>query len=447
MKLWKLATFCAASLLILSGCGGVTPKPSDEIKIDKTLPMVKLTDNGTVIDMNAIAFEWEAIEDERVKGIYIYKQTMDETLTHYKTIENRFTSHFLDSNIKPDTRYIYSFKTFSAEAESKMSKTKIINSLPVLQSVVWIQSIQNMPRTAKIIWRPHSNQKVKSYIIERRTLEENEWKKIATINGRLNAEFIDVDLKDDFVYKYRVRILTFDDILSTPSQIVQVVTKALPISIKHIVATTELPRKIEINWEKSTTEDFARYYLYRAESSNGSYELIAKLYNNTFTDVVNEDGKEYFYRVSAVEKNGLESIHDKISIQGRTLVKPKTPSLMDAKLINNKIVLNWTNKDSRVKSYTVVKKTKSGWFDAKDEEFVSISGTKFVDPEIGPNVTYFYRVFAVDEFFIKSEGSIEVEIRTPNTVSDNRKIEKKKEVSEKPLEKKVEVIVPTQDFN
>ncbi|MFT7004488.1 MAG: fibronectin type 3 domain-containing protein [Sulfurimonas sp.] len=447
MKLWKLATFCAASLLILSGCGGTTPKPSNEIKIDKTLPIVKLTENGTVIDMNAIAFEWEAIEDERVNGIYIYKQTMDGILSYYKTIENRFTSHFLDSNIKPDTRYTYSFKTFSAQAESKMSKIEVINSLPVLQSVVWIRSMQNMPRTAKIIWRPHSNQKVKSYIIERRTLEENEWKEIARINGRLNAEFIDIDLKDDFVYKYRVRVLTYDDILSIPSQIVQVVTKALPISIKHIVATNELPRKIEINWEKSTTEDFARYYLYRAESSNGTYELIAKLYNNNYTDIINEDGKEYFYRVSAVEKNGLESIHDKLSIQGLTLIKPKTPSLVDAKLVGNKIVLNWTNKDTRVKSFTVIKKTKNGWFDAKDEEFVSISGTKFVDPEIGPNITYFYKVFAVDEFFIKSEGSIEVEIKTPNTVSDNTKKEKTKEVFDKPLNKKVEVIVPTQDFN
>ncbi|MDA3909350.1 MAG: hypothetical protein PF437_09680 [Sulfurimonas sp.] len=450
MKLWTLATFCAASLLILSGCGGNTPQPADEIKIDKTLPVIKLTEKGPFVDMNAAAFEWSAIEDERVKGIYIYKQVMSEEtsdLSHYKTINNRFTTHFLDNEIKPDTGYTYTFRTFSEEAESPMSEMKLINSLPVLQSVVWIQSIQNMPRTAKIIWRPHSNQKVKSYIIERRTLEEENWSKIATVDGRLNAEFIDVDLKDDYVYKYRVRVLTYDGITSSPSVIVQVVTKSLPITIKHIVATTDLPRKIEINWEKSTTEDFTRYHLYRSESSDGTYELIAKLYNPTFTDIVEEDGKEYYYRVSAIEKNGLESINDKISIQGLTLIKPKAPSLVEAKVVDNRIEIKWSNKDERVKKYTVIKKAKTGWFDAIDEEFIDISGKKFIDAEIGPNIKYYYKVFAIDEFGIKSEPSIEVEIKTPNTVANNVKKEEPKEVSAKTQNKKVEVIIPMQDFN
>ena len=71
MKLWTLSTFCAASLLVLSGCGGVTPKPKEEVVIDSTLPMVTLTKNGTVVDMKAIAFEWKSITDHRVKGIYI----------------------------------------------------------------------------------------------------------------------------------------------------------------------------------------------------------------------------------------------------------------------------------------------------------------------------------------------------------------------------------------
>jgi len=448
MKLWTLATFCAASLLVLSGCSGTSPKPKDEVKIDKTLPIIKLTQNGTFVDMNAIAFEWMAIKDERVKGIYIYKQNMSKEgseLSHHKTLDNRFTTHYLDKDVVPDTQYSYSFKTFSKDAESRMSEIKVLNSLPVLDSVVWIQSIQNMPRTAKIIWRPHSNQKVKSYIIERRTLEEEKWNKIATVEGRLNAEFIDVELKDDYVYKYRVRVLTYDGITSTPSQIIQVVTKALPNTVKHIVATTDLPRKIEINWEKSTTEDFERYHLYRSESSDGSYDLIAKLYSPTFTDIIEEDGKEFYYRVSAIEKNGLESTHDKISIQGMTLIKPEAPSLVEARVVGDKIEIKWSNKDSRVKKYTVVKKAKTGWFEAKDEEFLEIKGKKFVDAEIGPNVTYYYQVFAVDAFGIKSEPSIEVKITTPNTVANNVKKAVEKEVTVK--EKDEEVIIPTQDFN
>lgn len=449
MKLWTLITSLAVFLLILSGCGS-SPKPSEEIKIDTTLPVVELTQRGTFVDMNAIAFEWQSINDERVKGLYIYKQTMGEEageLEHYKTIDNRFTTHYLDENIKPDSAYTYSFKTFSTDAESRMSKAKVLNSLPILQSVSWIQSIQNMPRTAKIIWRPHTNQKVKSYIIQRRTLEDDKWTSIATIDGRLNAEYIDKELKDDFVYKYRVRVVTYDNITSSPSEIVQVVTKALPISIVNITASTNLPKKIEINWDKSTAEDFARYYLYKSEESDGSYELIAKLHNNTFIDAIEEDGKEYFYRVSAVEKNGLESVHDKLSIQGLTLVKPLTPSLLEAKLVNNSIQIKWKSKDSRVKSFIVIKKAKAGWFDAKEEEFVDIKGNQFVDSEIGPNITYYYKVFSVDEFAIKSEPSIEIIVKTPKTIKDNVKKEEPIKQQDN-LKKKEEVlIVPNKDFS
>lgn len=451
MKLQILALFCTVSLLLFSGCSATSPKPGDETKIDKTLPIVKLTQNGTVEDMNSLAFEWNAITDERVNGFYVYKQENSlegSELRHYKTLDNRFITHFLDREITPNTSYTYAFKTFSKDAESQMSEMKTINSLPVLQSVVWIKSIENMPRAAKLIWRPHSNEKVKSYIIERRTLEEESWKKIATIDGRLNAEYIDTGLKDDYVYKYRVRVLTFDNITSTPSEIVQVVTKPLPNPVKYIVATTDLPRKIEINWEKTDAKDFHRYHLYRSTSSNGRYELIAKLYNPTFTDVIEEDAKEYFYRVSVVEKNGLESIHDKISIQGLTLMKPQTPSLLEAKLVGNKIEISWNNKDSRVKKYSVVKKAKTGWFDAKEEEFVDIKGTRFIDPEIGPNITYYYRVYAIDAYGIKSKPSIEVQVKTPVSVADNSK---KEEITQdrpsKPVNKEVEVILPTQDFN
>ena len=451
MKLQTLVLFCTVSLLVFSGCGSILPNPSDEIKIDKTLPIVKLTQNGVVEDMTSIAFEWNSITDGRVKGIYIYKQKNNQEgseLRHYKTINNRFATHFLDKDVTPDTSYIYSFKTFSKTAESQMSEMKMLNSLPVLQSVVWIKSIGNMPRAAKLIWRPHSNQKVKLYIIERRTLEENSWKEIATIDGRHNAEYIDTKLKDDYVYKYRIRVETFDNIVSTPSEIVQIVTKPLPSHVKYIVATTDLPRKIVINWEKSTAQDFTSYYLYRSTSSDGSYALIAKLQNHRFEDIIEEDAKEYFYRVSVVEKNGLESIHDKISIQGITLIKPQTPVLSAATIVNNNIEISWKNKDSRVKKYSIVKKSKTGWFDTKEEEFVDIKGTNFLDPEIGPNITYYYIVYAIDAHGIKSNPSIEVQIKTPPSIKDNSKKEEMiQEKPSKPVNKEVKVIIPTQDFN
>ena len=419
MKLWHLNSLLIVSLALFSACAGSKPKPIENV-VDKTLPMVELTKNGTIVGMKSIAFEWKSMKDPRVEGIYIYKASpsksenyADNELKFYKTIDNRFSTHFLDDEVEPDTQYRYAFATFSKDAYGVQGKTIVVNSLPVLSSVSWIYSVTGMPRTAKIIWRPHSNQKVKAYIIERQTLENKEWEKIATVEGRLSAEFIDTDLKDNYVYKYRIKVETYDDIISTPSQIVKVVTKPLPKGIQKIQASKNLPKKIKITWEKSMDKDFGLYYLYRSEDIDGDYELIATLHNPVFVDEINEDGKRYFYRVSVVDKDGLESEHDKISIQGMTLVKPETPSVLKVKLVDNKrIELQWNSTDPRVRSFTVVKKEKQGWFDTITQEIKSLTSSKFIDTEIKPETKYTYTVYAVDENGIKSEPSLEAEITT-----------------------------------
>ncbi|MEA3331857.1 MAG: hypothetical protein U9Q29_09210 [Campylobacterota bacterium] len=451
MKLWTLTTLCTVSLLIFSGCTATTPTPKKEAVVDSSLPVVELTQNGIFVDMNAVAFEWKSIKDPRVKGLYIYKQVADKQ-EYYDTVEGRFTTHYLDKKIKPDTQYLYYFKTFSQEAESPQSKITTINSLPVLQSVSWIHSIADMPRSAKIIWRPHTNQKVKSYIVERKTLEDDKWEKLSVIEGRLNAEFIDLDLKDEYVYKYRVRVLTYDNIVSTPSEIVRVVTKALPNSIINIVASIDLPKAIQLDWAKAEYKDFYRYFVYKSEDLDGSYELIAKLHNNTFKDEVGEDGKHCFYRVSSVDKDGLESEHEKLTIQGATLAKPNAPAIIDARLIDGKVELVW-KVDPRIKSYTVIKKYKKGWFDAVVEEIESITSTKFTDSNIVPNTTYFYQVYGIDKHSIKSDPSIEIKLKSKEVPLDElpASVQKSEELIATPVESSEvdtqETIIPTQDFN
>lgn len=452
MRLWTLATFCTASLLILSGCAA-KPKPNDESKVDSTLPVVELTKNGTVIDMNAIAFEWKSIEDSRVKGIYVYKlyaNSKGAEDDYYDTVDNRFTTHYLDSKVKPSTEYRYYFKTFTDKSESRKSPIVAINSLPVLNSVSWIHSIQNMPRSAKVIWRPHPNQKVKAYIIDRKTLEEDKWEKIATVKGRLSAEYIDKELADNRVYKYRIRSVTYDGLISTPSKEVKVVTKPLPLPVNNIYATRDLPKEIKLTWDKSIAKDFSRYYVYRAEKSEGEYELIAKLHNNYFVDKINEDGKQYFYRVSVVDADGLESEQKYSSIQGITLNRPVPPSISEVKLVNNKVVLAWSSSDPRVVRYIVSKRYKKSWFDEVVQEF-KVTGTKFIDQNIEPDTTYHYKLFGIDSNSIKSAPSLEAEVKSPKiaieTKADNVV---PVEVRDAPVDTPVvetEEIIPTQDFN
>lgn len=456
MKLWTLVTLCTASLIILSGCGA-RPVPKKEAVIDDTLPIVKLTKNGTIVDVNAIALEWEPIDDQRVKGVYVYKvdlnameQSKDE---YYDTVENRFATHYLDTKINPDSKYGYYFRTYSAQAQSKKSDITIIDSLPQMDSVTWIHSIGGMPRSAKIIWRPHTNEKVKAYIMERKTLEEDKWKKIDTINGRLNAEYIDKDLKDNFAYKYRIRVLTYDDITSKPSQEVSVITKELPKELTQITASTDMPKKIAIKWEKSDRDDLSFYRVYKSSKIDDGYKKVIDTKENSYIDLIEEDGKEYFYRVSVIDRDGLESVHKNYSVLGRTLIKPNTPSMVEAKLIDGKVVISWTNSDERVKSHNIQKRYKKSLIENSIEDFENIKGSKFVDSEIQGGKVYYYRVFALDANGIKSEPSIEIELKIDNnktavgTVVEDTTKDITQNINTAPKKPNKDVILPMQDFN
>ena len=415
MKLWTLTTLYTVSLLLFSGCVNTSPKPENDSTIDSTLQVVELTQNGVYSDMNAIAFEWKTITDPRVDGIYIYKDVLgdkDPTYKYHTTLNSRFITHYVDNEINPNSKYSYYFRTFSKDSQSQKSKIITVNSLAALNSVAWIHATKNMPRSAKIIWRPHSNQKVKAYLLERMTLENDDWKSLATINGRLNAEYIDSDLKDNFVYKYRIRVLTYDDMISNPSKVVTIVTKPLPKSLVQIKASKNLPKRIELSWEKTDIKDFANYNIYRSGSTSIWYDLIVKTPNNYYVDEIDKDGKIYFYRVSVVDKDGLESNYKDLSIQGITLIKPTAPSMLEATIVNNKVKLKWKNTDKRVKSYIVLKKSNNSWISSDKEEFTNIKSTHYIDSNILPDSSYSYQIYSVDEFGIKSEPSIEVQVKT-----------------------------------
>ncbi|MBA1438364.1 MAG: fibronectin type III domain-containing protein [Epsilonproteobacteria bacterium] len=419
MRFWQLNTLLSVSLLILSGCGGIQPLIEQKKTLDATLPVVTLTKNGIITDMTGIAFEWKSITDPRVRAIGVYKYTPgdgnESMLSYYTTLPSRFKTHYVDDNVKPDTRYKYAFKVYADESEGKMSNAITVNSKPVLASVSWIHSITGLPRSAKIIWRPHKNQRVAKYIIERKTLDQKEWEEIDTLSGRLNAEYLDTDLKDNYVYMYRLRVKTFDGIVSTPSQMVKVVTKPLPRSVESMSATKNLPKKIKIDWRAQKPKDFKRFYLYRSKAIDGDYELIAKLHNPTFTDEIAEDGAVYFYRVSIVDKDGLESEHEKRSVMGMSLPKPAAPAIFKAEYNGNVVALKWSNVDPRSVSYEIVREQKKGWFETKTKTFRGIQQTSFIDNDLEPDSTYRYTVYSVDVNGIKSESSVEAVVVTPES--------------------------------
>jgi fibronectin type 3 domain-containing protein len=155
----------------------------------------------------------------------------------------------------------------------------------------------------------------------------NKWEHLAKVDGRLQVEYIDDDLDNEEEGKYRITAYNFKDIASKPSTAVVGKTKALPLSPTDVKASNNLAKKIELSWSPSPTEDVIKYAIYRSpfQSIGFSQEYEVKADTLNLVDTVNDDDKKYYYKVYAVDKDGLYSNMKVDSTEGKTLGKPAKP--------------------------------------------------------------------------------------------------------------------------
>ncbi|MDA3908512.1 MAG: hypothetical protein PF437_05445 [Sulfurimonas sp.] len=289
----KLIVLISLSVLILfvSGCQNTLQPPAKPV-IDQSLPI--LSNIKFLTEVTEVGFEWEPSSDERVSGYYIYRSNPEVTngkLTRIATIKDKYSSHFVDTKLKPQTEYSYQFSTYSqAKRESRQSETLVAKTQPLIESISFLKAITGLPNRVKLIWRPHTSQRVEGYIIERNEFSSTKWEELASVNGRLTAEYIDSGLKENRVFRYRVKVKTYDGLISKESEIVQAGTKPLPIGIKNLSASRDIPKKIVLNWSASTEKDFSYYKVYRAINPLLFYTYLAKTKDITYEDLLNENG-------------------------------------------------------------------------------------------------------------------------------------------------------------
>lgn len=409
MKLFRPIILLVVSILFFSGCQN-SPIPSSKPIIDPSLPTV--VGLKVLTDITEIGFEWSPKYDERVAGYYVYRSDPKEQtgkLHRIATIKDRYSSHFVDTKLSPQTKYYYRFSTFSKDGrESVPSEMITATTKRMIPSVAYLKAITGLPHRVKIIWRPLEYPRVSSYIIERNDLSSVEWKKIATVKGRLSAEYIDAGLKNNYLYKYRIRVKTFDGVVSKPSQIVEASTKPLPAMVENVRATHDLPKKIVLSWDASLNPDISYYKIYRTINPILFYSYYAKTKDTKFVDLINQNGKSYYYKVTAVDKDGLESPKQSSPIVGSTLAIPSSVSITSIKQGDNSVMLTWTANDDRAVSYNIKKE-----FKGKVQNLTGIRSFSYQDRDVYPGVEYKYSVVALDKYGLASKPSEPILITIP----------------------------------
>ncbi|MCT7609579.1 fibronectin type III domain-containing protein [Aliarcobacter butzleri] len=403
-----------ALVLLFSACSDVFDSISSPStpKINNTVPTVNYSSIKSISDITSIGFEWQRVDDPRVVGYNFYRtdlQSGEKTLKLIRAIESRYTTHYVDKELEPKTKYAYQISSrLNDGSESVTTDAYVAETLPRIVPVNGAQAISNLPKKIKLLWQPHPDQRIQYYRVEKYNTTLNEWIHLATVNQRLSAEYLDTGLENNTTYQYRIKAFTFEDVESAPTKTLSAKTKPAPKSPTNVKASNNIPKKIFLTWSPSQNQDIIGYDVYRSSYSSFGFSKVTNVNSTTteYTDSVDDDGRTYYYRIIAIDKDNLESADNITATKGMSLPKPIRPTITSAQ-IQGSVNLSWQAGDNRAVLYNVVKKIKQNFFQYKTVIFNNISGTSFSDSDIVSGVEYKYSVQAVDEFGLVSENSDE----------------------------------------
>ncbi|EHJ5442088.1 fibronectin type III domain-containing protein [Campylobacter upsaliensis] len=396
-------SICLASLtLLFSACSVAELTTPKQTQLNESLPKVQSL--KSISDLSNVAFEWEPLYSENIQGFYLYRSSEKESqMKLVATIKDKFQTHYVDTKLESGTKYQYMMKTFNEQGHfSEEGQVIEIATQPRPEPLAFVQAITNLPERIKLIWRPHTDLRVNAYIIEKKKVEDKKFAKIGEVKNRLSAEFID-EVKANENFLYRVSALTFDGVQSEPSEVLNSTSKALPPEITHLSASNDLNGKIMLSWDAPVYEDFSYFKIYATSSSFLPFTLLAKTDKNSYEDIVQGAGESKQYKITMVDKDGLESPMPKKGVEGKTLGLPASPSIILAQITSEGIVLEWADNDNRAVEYEVKR-----YGGDQNAIFKGIKEKRLRDIKALAGVEYSYEVIAIDELGQRSAPSSKV---------------------------------------
>ncbi len=417
MKLFSLLISSILLGTLFNGCSNKNIEiPSFSIpalnitkkKLDRSLPSVQRIKATSTL--SKVLLEWKPIRDRRIAGYRIFRNDRDDNFRLIKTINDPFVSHYTDKNLNQNVFYKYLISAYTQDGRvSEAKQIKIEKTRERIQALKELHAISDLPKRIKLLWKIHPDYRVNGYIIQRRWKQEPAWKTIAQLKDRLSVEYIDKDIIDGVRYQYRILATTNEGAFSNPSQNVEANSKKLPKEVTGIMATDNLPKKVQIIWKESRDRAIKYYKIYASSFVDGIFSLIAKTRSTHYTDKFDRDEEIRYYKITAVDKDDLESKKQITPIRGSTLKHLKAPMILGYKGENGVITLKWRNMDKRTKTYTIYKRYWDKWR-FKQQKIVGFGRETFIDKRIQINKKYTYYVVAVDEYKIESMPSEKITV-------------------------------------
>ncbi len=318
---------------------------------------------------------------------------------------------FADTALAANTRYFYRVRAYNRAGHSAYSNEANAATLPNRPGVP-----ANLTATTKsnkridLAWQDQASNE-DGFKIERRSKATEAFTEVAKVGPNVTS-YSDFNLSANTPYFYRVRAFNAGGHTDYSNETSATTLPNLPAAPGLLTATTVSNKQIDLKWQdNSANEDSFKVERGSTGSPQGStgslpiaagapivYKQIAVLRANakSFADTALAANTPYSYRVRAYNRAG----HSEYSNEATAATLPNPPAapanLTATAKSNSRIDLAWQDMAANEDSFKIERASASSPQTFVEVARVGPNATKYSDPNLAVNTSYFYRVRAIN---------------------------------------------------
>ena len=357
------------------------PVSATDFDPNAPLPPAAPTVTMTYSDSGKPKLTWKA-----VSGATSYRVFRSESRgTGYSLLGTTSSTSYTNTGAAVGKTYYYRVKAVNSVGTSGYSNIvsgKAKAAAPAAPSVTIGNSSTGKPQ---LTWKAVSG--AVKYEIYRSTRQNSGYSLLGTTTS---TSYVNTGASTGTTYYYRVKAVNRNGMASGYSNIVSCKAKAAAPAAPSVTAGNSSTGKPRLTWK--AVSGAVSYRIYRSESRGTGYSLLGTTSSTSYVNTGAAAGKTYYYRVKAVNRDGMASGYSNIVSGKAKAAAPAAPSVTAGNSSTGKPRLTWKAVSGAV-SYRIYRSESRG---TGYSLLGTTSSTSYVNTGAAAGKTYYYRVKAVN---------------------------------------------------
>jgi pectin methylesterase-like acyl-CoA thioesterase len=388
----RARTMTGAMTLVLL-CAGTAPA----FAADTTAPAA-VRGMVTTADKTRVKLDWTNSSEKDLAGYVVYRATSLDGAYTRLTATPRTGSDYPDNAAPMGVRSYYRVtavdKSGNESAPVAAVGVRQDGVAPAAPSV-----LTGLRTDAGVVldWADNKETDLAGYVVTRATSSGGTYTKLSA-TAVADSTFVDTSAAVGVSYYYRVTAVDLGGYASKVSSVAVLVPDTTAPAVVRSMVTSVSTSSVKLDWASNTDSDLAGYHVYRASTVDGAYARLttAPRTSSDYTDSTAPAGVPSYYRVTAVDKSGNESVAVAVTATRKDGTAPAAPKSLVATGSETGISLDWAdNAEADLAGYVVSRATTSGGTYTVLTT-TPTTASQFVDTTAPAGATVYYRVSAKD---------------------------------------------------